>query len=142
MDKGPIKATGKVVKAFGTVLHVRFDGAIRQGEVAHVKVGDCMLLSEVIEIAGSEAKVQVFDDTRGTKAGTAVFFSGHLLEAELGPGLLTSIFDGLQNPLEEVALKTGLYLSRGVYLQPLNREKRWEFTPTAKMGDVLSRGDP
>src|SRR3990167_8255853 len=127
MDKGPIKATGKVVKAFGNLLHVRFDGAVRQGEVAHVKVGDCMLLSEVIEIAGSEAKVQVFDDTRGIKAGTAVFFSGHLLEAELGPGLLTSIFDGLQNPLEKVAEKIGMYLSLGVYILPLDRKKKWDF---------------
>jgi len=141
MDKGPKTAVGKVVKAFGNLLHVRFDGAIRQGEVAHVKVGEALLLSEVIEIAGSEAKIQVFEDTRGIKAGTHVQFAGHLLEAELGPGLLTSIFDGLQNPLEDVALQTGIYLSRGVYLKPLNREKKWEFTPIAKVGDIVSRGD-
>jgi len=137
----PKTATGTVVQAFGNLLHVRFDGSIRQGEVAHVKVGSSLLLSEVIEIAGTEAKIQVFEDTRGVKLGTPVQFAGHLLEAELGPGLLTSIFDGLQNPLEEVANATGVYLSRGIYLRPLNREKRWDFTPTAKAGDTLARGD-
>lgn len=133
-------ATGTVVQAFGNLLHVRFDGAIRQGEMARVKLGDESLLAEVIEIAGNEAKVQVFEDTRGVKLGTQVHFDGHLLEAELGPGLLTTIFDGLQNPLEKVADKTGVYLSRGVYLPPLDREKHWDFQPVAKVGDVLARG--
>ncbi len=135
------KATGVVVQAFGNLLHVRFEGAIRQGEVAWIHVGDQHLLSEVIEIAGNEAKVQVFEDTRGVKLNTPVRFDGHLLEAELGPGLLTSIFDGLQNPLEKVAAATGVYLSRGVYLSSLDREKLWEFTPIAKAGDLLVRGD-
>ncbi|MBI5272869.1 MAG: V-type ATP synthase subunit A [Chlamydiia bacterium] len=136
-----INASGRVIRAFGNLLHVQFEGSIRQGEVAHVKVGDAQLLSEVIEIAGNEAKIQVFEDTRGVKLNTEVYFANHLLEAELGPGLLTSIFDGLQNPLEEVARVSGVYLSRGVYLRPLNREKKWDFTPTAKIGDMLSRGD-
>lgn len=135
-------ATGTVVQAFGNLLHVRFEGAVRQGEVARVKLGKESLLSEVIEIAGNEAKLQVFEDTKGIKLGTLVHFEGHLLEAELGPGLLTTIFDGLQNPLEEVATHTGVYLSRGVYLPPLNRTKQWEFQPIAKAGDLLKRGDP
>jgi len=140
MDK-KTKATGSVVEAFGNLLHVRFEGNIRQGEVAKVKVGGVELLAEVIEIAGDIAKIQVFEDTRGVKLNTAVEFSDHLLEAELGPGLLTTIFDGLQNPLEKVAEATGVYLSRGVYLPPLDRQKHWAFTPTAKVGDLLSRGD-
>jgi V/A-type H+-transporting ATPase subunit A len=135
------KATGIVVQAIGNLLHVRFEGAIRQGEVARVQVGDKHLLAEVIEIAGNEAKIQVFEDTRGVRFNTPVRFQGHLLEAELGPGLLTSIFDGLQNPLEEVANATGFYLSRGVYLPPLDRKKKWDFTPIAKPGDHLRRGD-
>ncbi len=134
-------ATGTVTAAFGNLLHVRFNGSIRQGEVAYVSVGDAKLLSEVIEIAGNEAKIQVFEDTRGVKLGTSVHFAGHLLEAELGPGLLTSIFDGLENPLEEIAKETGVYLSRGVYIKPLDRNKKWDFTPIAKPGDVLGRGD-
>lgn len=134
-------ATGVVVQAFGNLLHVRFEGAIRQGEVALVNLGKESLLAEVIEIAGNEAKMQVFEDTRGIKVNTAVRFEGRLLEAELGPGLLTMIFDGLQNPLEKVAKATGVYLSRGVYLPPLDREKRWDFQPIAKVGDVCKRGD-
>src|SRR5579872_6602195 len=128
------RATGRVVQAFGNLLHVRFDGAIRQGEVARIQVGDEGLLAEVIEIAGDDAKLQVFEDTRGVKLNTPVYFAGHLLEAELGPGLLTTIFDGLQNPLKQVAEKTGVYLSRGVYLPPLDRKKQWEFQPIAKVG--------
>ena len=135
------QATGVVVQAFGNLLHVRFEGEIRQGEVARVKLGKEALLAEVIEIAGREAKVQVFEDTNGVKLGTPVHFDGHLLEAELGPGLLTTIFDGLQNPLEKIADETGIYLSRGVYLPPLDREKNWEFQPLAKVGDELKRGD-
>ncbi len=134
-------AVGTVVQAFGNLLHVRFEGAIKQGEVAHIRLGEEALLAEVIEIAGDEAKVQVFEDTHGVKLNTPVRFSGHLLEAELGPGLLTSIFDGLQNPLEKVANETGIYLTRGVYLPPLDRTKKWEFTPVAHVGDTLSRGD-
>ena len=136
------RATGIVVQAIGNLLHVRFEGAIRQGEMARVKVGDSHLLAEVIEIAGREAKIQVFEDTRGIKFNTPVHFDGHLLEAELGPGLLSSVFDGLQNPLEKVAKSTGVYLTRGVYLPPLDREKKWEFTPIAKAGSILRRGDP
>lgn len=135
------KASGIVVQAFGNLLHVRFEGNIRQGEVARIHVGEEHLLAEVIEIAGNEAKMQVFEDTRGIKLNTFVHFDDHLLEAELGPGLLTSIFDGLQNPLEKVAVQSGVYLARGVYLPALDRTKKWEFTPSAKAGDVLRRGD-
>lgn len=134
-------ARGKVIQALGNLLHVEFQGNIRQGEVAAVHLGDVLLKAEVIEIAGNYAKIQVFEDTRGVKLDSIVEFSGHLLEAELGPGLLTSILDGLQNPLEKVADSTGLFLSRGVYLPPLDRTRRWDYHPTAKEGDELERGD-
>ncbi len=138
---GNNNATGTVVKAFGNLLYVNFDGAIRQGELADVKVGDLALKAEVIEIKGDEAKVQVFEDTRGISLGTHVQFNGNLLEAELGPGLLTSIFDGLQNPLEDIAQKVGLFLKRGIYVSALDRTKKWEYQPEAKVGDVVTRGD-
>lgn len=134
-------ATGRVVKAFGNLLSVEFDGNIRQGEVAMVHLGNVTLKAEVIEIVGNEAKVQVFEDTKGVRLDSPVEFTGHLLEAELGPGLLTSILDGLQNPLEKVADASGLFLSRGVYLPPLDRMKHWDYIPTAKIDDVLVRGD-
>ena len=134
-------ATGTVTKAFGNLLHVAFENDICQGEVGFVKLGDLKLKAEVIEIAGREAKVQVFEDTRGVKLGTPVEFSSQLLEAELGPGLLSSIVDGLKNPLEKVADATGVFLTRGHYVAPLDHSKQWDFHPTAKLGDRVKRGD-
>jgi V/A-type H+-transporting ATPase subunit A len=134
-------AIGKVVKAFGNLLHVEFQGDIHQGEVCMVRIGGGVSLkAEVIEIVGNVAKIQVFEDTRGVRLNTSVEFTSHLLEAELGPGLLTSIVDGLQNPLEKVADATGLFLSRGVYIQPLDRLRHWDFHPSAKQGDIVRRG--
>ena len=134
-------ATGCVTKAFGNLLHVAFEGNIRQGEVGFVEIGDLKLKAEVIEIAGEEAKLQVFEDTRGVKLGTPVSFSSELLEAELGPGLITSIIDGLQNPLEKVADATGVFLTRGTYVAPLDHTKHWDFHPSAHIGDHVERGD-
>lgn len=133
--------SGSVEKAFGNLLEVRFEGDIRQGEIAMVELDGVLLKSEVIEITGDIAKIQVYEDTRGIELGTKVSFTGDLLEAELGPGLLSSIYDGLQNPLEEIAEESGYFLPRGVYLPPLNRVKRWEFEPSTKEGEVLKRGD-
>ncbi|MGK5594874.1 MAG: V-type ATP synthase subunit A [Parachlamydiaceae bacterium] len=134
-------AEGVVTKAFGNLLQVQFNGSVRQGEVAYVQVGDTKLKAEVIEIVGDEVKIQVFEDTRGVAFNTKVEFTGELLEAELGPGLLSSIYDGLQNPLEDVADVAGFFLPRGVYLPPLDRERKWEFEPIAEVGQVLERGD-
>lgn len=137
----PITAKGKVVKAFGNLLQVEYEGIIRQGEVAMVDLSGVRLKGEVIEIVGNEAKIQVYEDTRGIKLNTPVEFTGDLLEAELGPGLLSSILDGLQNPLEKVAQEAGLFLPRGVYLPPLDRKRTWDYKPIAKVGDELKRGD-
>lgn len=134
-------ATGKVAKAFGNLLQVAFDGNIRQGEVAMVHLDGLQLKSEVIEIAGNEAKLQVFEDTRGVERDTPVTFTSQLLDAELGPGLLKSILDGLQNPLEQVAVAAGLFLPRGLYLAPLDRKQKWDYEPRVKVGDMVQRGD-
>ena len=134
-------AVGKLVKAFGNLIQVEFEGDVRQGEVATIQLDDVSLKAEVIEIAGEVAKLQVFEDIRGVKLGTPVLFSSHLLEAELGPGLISSIFDGLQNPLKQVADASGLFLKRGVYLPPLDRKKHWDYQPSAKVGALLKRGD-
>lgn len=138
-QKGQV--TGEVVRAFGNLLQVRFEGNVRQGEVAMVDVGGSLLKAEVIEVVGQEVKIQVFEDTRGVELGSPVKFSHDLLEAELGPGLLESIVDGLQNPLEEVAKVSGYFLPRGVYIPSLNRETKWDYTPCAKVGETLVRGD-
>jgi V/A-type H+-transporting ATPase subunit A len=134
-------ATGKVVKAYGNLLQVEFEGSIRQGEVAMVLVDGLSLKAEVIEIAGNEAKIQVFEDTKGVMLDTKVNFTGDLLEAELGPGLLTSILDGLQNPLEKVAEESGLFLPRGVYLPAIDRALHWDYLSVAKINDNVERGD-
>lgn len=134
-------AKGKVIKAFGNLVQAEFEGNIRQGEIATVEVDGSKLKAEVIEILGDIAKLQVYEDTRGLKLGCSVEFSGDLLEATLGPGLLSSIFDGLQNPLENIADAAGLFLPRGIYLPPVDLERKWEFEPKAKVGDVLRRGD-
>lgn len=135
--------TGKgwVVKAFGNLLQVKFEGSIRQGEIAMVEVDGLRLKAEVIEIIGDQAKLQVYEDTRGIRLHTPVHFTGDLLEAELGPGLLTSIVDGLQNPLEEVAEISGFFLPRGVYLPAIDRKRHWDFEPQAEIGQYLTRGD-
>jgi len=132
---------GQVTKALGNLLHVKFQGNITQGEVAMVTLNGIRLKGEVIEISGDEAKVQVYEDTRDIKLNTGVEFTGNLLDAELGPGLLSSIVDGLQNPLKEVSDLSGLFLQRGVYVAPLDRKKHWDYSPVAKVGDVLTRGD-
>ena len=134
-------STGVLVKAFGNLLHVRFQGPIRQGEVGMVQLEGIFLKAEVIEIASDIAKLQVFEDIRGVELNTPIVFTSHLLEAELGPGLMSMIFDGLQNPLERVADVTGLFLSRGTYIPAIDRKKTWAFQPTAKIGAVLERGD-
>lgn len=135
------QAIGYVVKAFGNLLQVRFEGEIRQGEVAMVQLEGSSLKAEVIEIVGDEAKIQVYEDTQGVQLNTRVEFTGHLLEAELGPGLLASVVDGLQNPLEDLANSCGAFLPRGIYFPPLDRKKNWHYNPVAKVGEVLYRGD-
>ncbi len=134
-------ARGRIVAAQGNLMTVEFEGIIRQNELAYVKTGDERLKGEVIEIEGNRAKVQVFELTKGVKLHDEVEFDSDLLSVELGPGLLKSVYDGLQNPLEDVAEKAGYFLPRGVYLPPLDRTEKWAFTPAAKVGDVVERAD-
>jgi len=139
-EKAPT-STGFVKRAYGNLISVIFDRTIRQGEVAYVSLPSGKLKAEVLEITGNEAKLQVFEDTREIALETPVEFTGNLLEAELGPGLLSNIYDGLQSPLEEVANKAGFFLPRGFHTGALNREKKWEFTPVAEERQSLKRGE-
>lgn len=132
---------GTVVGVNGNMLVTRFDGNVIQNEVAYVRVGDSRLKSEVIRVRGNEADLQVFESTRDIEVGDRVEFTGELLSVDLGPGLLTQVFDGLQNPLPKLAEQTGFFLQRGVYAEPLDREAKWEFTPKAKTNDELQAGD-
>src|SRR6056297_1936888 len=135
------KTTGKVIGVNGNMVAVKVEGDISLNEVGYVKVGNQNLKSEVIRIQGDTAEMQVFEMTSGIGIGDEVEFSGELLAVELGPGLLTQVYDGLQNPLPELAERSGFFLDRGVYLDALPREQKWEFTPTASVGDSLSRAE-
>ena len=132
---------GKVVSINGNLVAVEFSGNVSMNEICFVKVKDTTLKSEVIRIRGNIAQIQVYEMTDGIKCGDEVEFTGDMLSADLGPGLLGQVYDGLQNPLPALAEQAGWFLERGIYADGLNNEKKWEFTPTAKVGDTLKAGD-
>jgi V/A-type H+-transporting ATPase subunit A len=135
------ETTGTVIGVNGNMVSVRSRGTITMNEVAYIHLGEKRLKSEVIRVRGDVVQVQVFEITKGIRVGDAVEFTSELLSVELGPGLLGQIFDGLQNPLPQVALKSGNFLDPGVYLDALSREKLWPFTPAVRPGDKVVRGD-
>ena len=132
---------GHIVSVSGNLLTVAFEKPVIQNEVGYAVLGDLRLKAELIRVRGQYADLQVFEDTSGLYVGGPVEFSGELLTVELGPGLLGRIFDGLQNPLPELAEAAGFFLRRGVYLTPLDREQRWAFTPVAETGTRIRAGD-
>jgi V/A-type H+/Na+-transporting ATPase subunit A len=135
------ESVGKVVKAYGNLLEVEFSGSIRQGAIVFVSTEEHQLKAEVIEINGKIAKIQVFEDTRGVFFGSKVIFKERLLEATLGPGLLGSVYDGLQNPLYGLAKTHEHFLPIGTYLDPINKTIEWEFFPTIEVNSKVKRGD-
>ncbi len=135
------KRQGQVLGVNGNMVAVAFEGHVMQNEVAYVVVGQERLKSEVIRVKGKRADVQVFEDTLGIRIGDAVEFTGELLSVELGPGLLGQIFDGLQNPLPQLAKAHGFFLKRGAYLKALDEQQTWDFTPNVKKEDVVAAGD-
>lgn len=116
-------------------------GDVMKNEVAYVCVGAERLKAEVLRIRGNLAEIQVFEDTAGVRVGDPVEFEGSMLSAALGPGLLGRVFDGLQNPLAQVAAAHGFFLPRGRYLDALDANHRWAFTPTVRTGARLRAGD-
>ncbi len=132
---------GKVVSVNGNLVSVAFEGTVSMNEICFVKVDDTKLKSEVIRIRGNIAQIQVYEMTGGIQCGDEVEFTGEMLSATLGPGLLGQIYDGLQNPLPILAEQAGWFLERGIYADGLDREKTWEFTPTAPIGATLRAGD-
>ena len=132
---------GTVTAVNGNMVSVRFDGIVSMNEVGFVKVGDTQLKSEVIRIRGEISQLQVFEITKGISIGDSVEFTGDMLSVELGPGLLGQVYDGLQNPLPQLAQAAGYFLERGVYLDALSTESSWQFTPKANPGDKVERAD-
>lgn len=132
---------GKVVGINGNMVSAKFEGNVSLNEICYVLVDQKKLKGEVIRIRGNIAQIQIYEMTGGIKCGDTVEFSEEMLSAELGPGLLGQIYDGLQNPLVLLAEKAGWFLERGVYIDGLNAEKKWEFTPLSKVGDTLRAGE-
>ncbi|MGI5093060.1 V-type ATP synthase subunit A [Treponema socranskii] len=131
----------KVVGVNGNMVSIAFDGNVSMNEVGYVNVEGKRLKGEVIRIRGDGAQMQIYEMTNGIRSGDTVEFDGDLLCAELGPGLLGQVYDGLQNPLPLVAEQAGFFLERGVYVDPLSKATKWDFTPSAKVGDAVYRGD-
>lgn len=133
--------TGKIRAIHGNIVTAEFKGAVRQNEVAFACLGDLRLMCEVIRVRGTLADMQAFEDIAGLGVNDNVEFTGHLLSAELGPGLLTQVFDGLQNPLPRLGEMCGFFLKRGTYIPALPRDVKWHFTPEAKVGSVVTAGE-
>ena len=134
------KVTGYVTGVNGNLVSARFSGSVRKNEDGFVKIGNDRLKGEVIRISGDAVSMQIYEMTNGIQVGDEVELTGELLSVELGPGLLTQVYDGLQNPLPKLAEQCGFFLERGVYLDPIP-DKEWEFTPCVKPGDAVLAGD-
>ena len=132
------KTQGKVHSIISNLVLVRTEGPVSQNEICFIQLGNERLMAEVIKVVGDIAYVQVFESTRGLKPGSLVEFENHMLEVTLGPGLLSKNFDGLQNDLDKM---TGVFLKRGEYTNPLEEDKKWNFTPLAKVGDKVTGAD-
>lgn len=136
-----ITATGSIAGINGNLVVAQFDGDVVQGEVAYAVLNGLRLKCEIIRVRGDRAEMQAFEDTSGLMVGSQVDFTGQLLSAELGPGLLGRVFDGLQNPLPELAEKHGFFLARGSYPDALDKSLKWSFTPTVTAGDEVRAGE-
>ncbi len=133
-----MKTTGKVTGIVSNLVTIEVDGPVAQNELCYIDLMGIKLMAEVIKVNASQASVQVYESTRGLKVGQNVEFEGKMLEVSLGPGLLSSNYDGLQNNL---ATMQEVFLQRGEYTPALNSDKKWDFTPIAKSGDSVIAAD-
>ena len=133
-----MKTLGKVTGIVSNLVTVEVDGPVAENELCYITLGGTKLMAEVIKVKGKNASVQVFESTRGLKNGDSVEFEGKMLEISLGPGLLSSVYDGLQNNLTTME---GVFLKRGEYTAPLDNTKLWDFTPMVNPGDKVVAAD-
>ena len=129
---------GTVSGIIANMVTLKVDGPVAQGEICYIETGGDRLMSEVIKVVGADVYVQVFESTRGLKVGSPAEFTGHMLEVQLAPGMLSKKYDGLQNDLEKME---GVFLKRGEYTDPLDREREWDFTPLVSAGDSVEASD-
>ncbi|HHF59179.1 MAG TPA: V-type ATP synthase subunit A, partial [Thermoplasmatales archaeon] len=130
---------GKIVRVSGPVVEARGMKGAKMYDV--VRVGDENLIGEIIRLNQDMATIQVYEETTGLKPGEKVVSTGNPLSAELGPGLITSIFDGIQRPLVQIKESVGDFITRGVDVPALDRKKKWDFKPLVKKGDKVTSGD-
>ena len=133
-----MKTTGIVTGIVSNLVTVLVDGPVAENEICYIDLAGVKMMAEVIKVNGKYASVQVFESTRGLRNGDKVEFEGRMLQVTLGPGLLSSVYDGLQNDLTTME---GVFLKRGEYTDPLNHEKLWDFTPIAAPGDKVIAAD-
>lgn len=129
---------GTVSGIIANMVTLKVDGPVAQGEICYIETGGDRLMSEVIKVVGADVYVQVFESTRGLKVGSPAEFTGHMLEVQLAPGMLSKKYDGLQNDLEKME---GIFLKRGQYTDPLDRDREWDFTPLVSAGDTVEASD-
>jgi V/A-type H+-transporting ATPase subunit A len=131
--------TGNIIKIAGPVIVGNGMKGTQMYEM--VKVGNDNLIGEIIELEGDTATIQVYEETAGMKPGEPIESTGGPLSVELGPGIIGSIFDGIQRPLEKIKFLTGDYLQRGVSVPSLDKEKKWTFNPILTAGSEVKGGD-
>ena len=129
---------GKVRRVNGPVVEA--EGITDAGMLEMVEVGEVRIIGEISKLSGGRAIIQVYEDTTGIRPGENIYGSGMPLSVELGPGLLGTIYDGIQRPLEEIFRISREYISRGISIPSLNREKLWKFVPVVKEGETLAPG--
>ena len=131
-----------VIGVAGNIVTIEApSSSIMKNEVAHVHVGDQQLKAEVLRVFGNTADLQVFEETAGVRVGDRVELSREMLSVSLGPGLLGTVYDGLQNPLHELAERDGFFLKRGSTMAALSETVKWRFEPVAEPGSTLHAGD-
>ena len=130
---------GKIIKVSGPLVVA--DGMADASMADVVRVGPQHLIGEILNMTGDRASIQVYEETSGLGPGAEVETTGAPLSVELGPGLIENIYDGIQRPLEEIVRRVGANITRGIQVPPLDREKLWDFTPTAAAGDAVTGGD-
>ena len=138
MSKKDKITKGKITGIIANLVVVEADGPVQQNEICYILQEDSRLMSEVIKVMGSSVYIQAFESTRGLRVGDQVEFAGHMLEVNLGPGILSRNYDGLQNDLDKME---GIFLKRGAQTEALDPERKWEFKPIAKQGDTVIAGD-
>ncbi|OGW01798.1 MAG: V-type ATP synthase subunit A [Nitrospinae bacterium RIFCSPLOWO2_12_39_16] len=133
------KIEGKICEISGPMVVANGIGGAKM--YASALIGEKGLVGEIIRIDNDRATIQVYEDTRGLYLGEKVLTYGKPLTVELGPGLLSSIYDGIQRPLESIRNEAGDFIKKGVHIKSLDRKRKWRFTPVVKKGDRLEEGD-